>query len=214
MSAGTNADSFGQLSNSTGAGTPEIYFLDTNAYALLLRSSPSDADTRLRAKLSCGTYLTAVVSEITALEIHSVIGQLSRGQSGGFHLCDRQVEQSSGLSRCTQRWSQPSRRPLRPLEIDRLRKVIKDAENGHGPIRITVHPLESSDFVLGKAYLYANAHVCRFGSYDAVIAAAASRYMQGANVRVVTSDSGLKSLLRLVSRSYFDPLKNEIWDPP
>jgi hypothetical protein len=191
----------------------EISFLDTNAYALLLCGVPVDADTRLRARLSNGVFLSGVISEMTSLEIHSVVGRLSRGQLGGLHVCDRRIESSVGLSACKQRWSQSSSKPLRPLEIDRLRKAIKDAENGRGPIRLKVIPLESADFALGKDYLYGNANSCRFGSHDAVIAAASSRYIGGTNVRVITSDSGLKSLLRAVRRQYFDPQKNEVWNP-
>ena len=66
---------------------------------------------------------------------------------------------------------------------------------------------------LGKDLLYGNATRNRFGSHDAVIAAAASRYMGGINVRVITSDAGLKALLREIRRKYYDPQKDEVWNP-
>jgi len=192
---------------------PEISFLDTNAYALLLYGVPADADTRLRGRLSNGTHIKAVISEMTALEIHSVVGQFSRGQTGGVHKCDRNIATPTGTSPCSSQWQQASRKPLRPLEIARLRKAIKDAENGHGPIQLTVIPLESADLSKGKIFLYGHATSSNFGSHDAVIAAAASRYMGGVNVRVITSDKGLKSLLRAVRQQYYDPQKDECWNP-
>lgn len=191
----------------------EPHFLDTNAYATLLRGAPSDVNARLRARLSRGMHVEAAISELTALEIHSVVGRLARGCTGGFHLCERSVESISGLIQCSHRWAQQARKPLRPRELDRLRKAIRDAENGHGPVRITVIPLESVDLVGGRSHLYTHSPKWRFGSHDAVIVAAAVRHEAGAS-RFVTSDGPLKSLLKAISQRFYDPEKDELWDPP
>jgi hypothetical protein len=190
----------------------EEHFLDTNAYAVLLCGSPPDADARLRARLFRGAYAEAAISELTSLEIHSVLGQLLRGCTGGLHSCDRNIEPVGGISQCSHRWIQRARKPLRSLELERLRKAIRDAESGHGPLRLSVIPLGSADFANARQYLYRHGGSWRFGSHDAVIAAAAERYA-GGNVRLVTSDGGLKSLLRAIRQRYYDPQKDEVWNP-
>ena len=194
----------------------EVSFLDTNAYwLLLLGRSPaaSDACQLLRARLSQQTWVEGVISELTALEIHSVIGKLSRGKSGGIHRCDRKIDQEGNASSCPFHWVQPKEKGLRKAEIERVRKAIRDAEKGVGPIRMTVVPLSATDFDLGREYLYRHAEEYTFGSHDAVIAAAAKRYIGGA-VRLITSDRGLKSLLRSIAQPYYDPLSKDEWDPP
>jgi len=188
----------------------EVYFLDTNAYALLLRGIPAQADARLRAKLSCGDYIEAAISLLTALEIHSVVGQLARAQSGGLHSCERTVLATEGHTHCAHRWIQTQRAGLRPREVDRLRKSIKDAESGRGPIRLTVVPIIPLDFENGRMRLYSHAVKWRFGSHDAVISAAAANFA-GGNARFVTSDTALKSCLKAVGQRYYDPLKDELW---
>lgn len=191
--------------------SPEVHFLDTNAYALLLCGAPADADARLRNRISRGIYVEAVISELTSLEIHSVLGQLARGRSAGFSVCDRQVECPEGLTSCARRWSHDSRPPLRPLEVERLRKAVRDAELGHGPLRLSVVRAIPQDFITGRGYLHSHAGRWRFGSHDAVIAAVVKRYLSGV-ARFVTSDRGFKALLRAIGQRYFDPIKDEIWD--
>jgi hypothetical protein len=189
------------------------HFLDTNAYHLLLSGAPHDAYTRLRAKIARETWVEAAISEITSLEIHSVIGKLSRGRAGGLHPCNREIVRDGERTPCTQQWRQDAARGLRPLEVARLRKAVRDAEHGVGPIRVTVVPLTPADFIRGKDALYRFGSTHTFGSHDAVIAAAAAAY-EGGSARIVTSDRGLKSALKLMGISYYDPLKDEQWEQP
>jgi hypothetical protein len=173
---------------------------------------PQDADARLRSRLYRGSYFEAVISELTALEIHSVLGKLARGRSGGSHDCERYIASGGRLIQCSQRWVQHSLKPLRPLEFNRLRKAVHDVESGHGPIRVSVVLLESVDFAGGRGHLYSHAYKWRFGSHDAVIVAASERHAGGAT-RFVTSDTSLKSLLKAINRRFYDPQKDELWGP-
>jgi predicted nucleic acid-binding protein len=191
--------------------SPELCFLDTNAYALLLSGNPPEANSRLHSRMSQGAYLEATISELTSLEIHSVIGQLARGSTAGLHACERNIFSGGQLVACSQKWSQVERKALRPLELDRLRKAVKDAERGHGPIRLTVIPVDPDDIHKGREYLYSHSTTWRFGSHDAILAASVARYKGGA-CRLVTSDRGLKALCRSVGLHYYDPRKDEEWN--
>ena len=166
--------------------THDVFLLDTNAYALLLQGNPADADARLRARLSRGSYVEAIISEISSLEIHSVLGRMARGRLGGLHACERQVEIDGKIVRCSHRWLQTEFKPLRPLELNRLRKAVRDAENAHGPLRLKIIGLESADIATGRGLLHSHAASWRFGSHDAVIAATATR-LTGGNTCLVTS---------------------------
>jgi hypothetical protein len=206
------ADAEAKLRSGALACHDEVHFLDTNAYALLLCGVPSDASGRLGARLLRKGHCEAMICEMTALEIHSVLGRLTRGRTGGLHPCDRSIESEGGYVQCPQRWTQPEKKGLRPLELDRLRKAIRDAEAGHGPIRLTVVDVCSADCGVGRGYLYTYAGTRRFGSHDAVIAAVATR-KGGGKCRLVTSDHGLKALLKAIGQRYYDPVRDELWNP-
>ena len=63
------------------------------------------------------------ISEITSMEIHSVLGKYRRGSPRQLQLCDRQTVDTDS-SKCT--WISPVRKPLKPKIFRDLQKLIYD----------------------------------------------------------------------------------------
>lgn len=179
------------------------YLLDTNAYALFLQHPKTLACSRLEQRLDNGN-ISFYISEVTSMEIHSVLGKYRRGSPRQFQLCDRQTV-GKDPSKCI--WIHPGRKPLRVKLFRDLQKLIYDIESMIGKIQASVIPLDQDTITEAKRLLRTYSDHYSVGSHDALIGAVARRQNEanGLQLTVVTADKGLKALLSDEHIPVYDP---------
>jgi hypothetical protein len=183
------------------------YLLDTNAYYLFFQSAKSQSLSNLETKIRDAEGLSFYISEITSLEVHSVLGKYSRSVAPQKSLCERNVDEGGVVVRCTKQWVTLGRKRMKPKVFQGIRKMIADIENGRGGIKAQVLSLNSEIVQMARSFLYQYADLYSCGSHDAIIAATAivSKNKLGKDLILVTSDKGLKAALRDGGILYFDP---------
>lgn len=194
----------------------QVYWLDTNAYFLLYQPHSVTVAQGLTLRLTSGGVLQCSVSEITSLEIHSVLGKYSRAEPAAPYPCDRMVVGPSGPEACKHRWIPRSRTKIHPRKLRNLHKLISDAEQQRGTLQVRVHPVPAGAYQRARQYLQKHAITIPVGSHDALIAAsvALAQTADSANtIQLVTSDRGLKRLLQAEGIPHYDPLTNQEWSP-
>lgn len=192
------------------------YWLDTNAYYLLYQPRAGDTAKRLVARLTNGGNIQCSISEMTSLEIHSVLGKYARAQPSTWIACDRAVESQSGTQRCGHRWRPNVRVRIKPPVLKRLHKMIHDAEQERGTLQARVHPVSHEAFTRASHYLQKYALKIPVGSHDALIAACFAETQASGNlgsICFVTSDRGLKRLLEAEAILHYDPQTDIEWSP-
>ena len=169
------------------------------------------------ARLTNGGIIQCSISEMTSLEIHSVLGKYARAQPVTSITCDRRVESQSGAQNCGHNWFPPVRVRIKPPVLKRLHKLIQDAEQERGTLQVRVHSVPPSAFTRASQYLKKHALKIRIGSHDALIAACFAEAKVSGNlgsIRFVTSDRGLKRLLEEEAIAHYDPMTDIEWSPP
>lgn len=196
----------------------QAYWLDTNAYLLLYQPKcAAVAAQRLVAKLLSGGIIQCSISEITSLELHSVLGKLSRARQSVPISCDRMAIGPSGSQSCPHRWIPPQKARIKQTVLKSLHKLIHDAEQERGTMQVRVHPVPPSAPQRARQLLQKHATRISVGSHDALIAACFEQRQASAAAevfRLVTSDKGLKKLLELETIPHYDPLTDVEWPAP
>ncbi len=189
-----------------------LYMLDTNVYFMLFQMPKIQSFTNLESKIKDANGLSFYISEITSLEIHSVLGKYSRSIAPQKNLCERDVIDGSGMVRCLKQWVTPGRKKMNPKVFKGIRKMISDIEGGIGDIRADVLKVDSDVVQEARNLLYKYADVYNFGSHDAMIAGAivVARKKIGLDLTLVTSDKGLKAALKDGGIPYYDPREANI----
>ena len=103
------------------------FLLDTNAYYLLFNKDKGEPYEKLKEKIEKedGTF-SFYISEITSLEIHSVLGKKRRGSSSTRQNCTRKLwsEENTEIS-CSNQWFSKKKKGLSPfIYRDLLRKIL------------------------------------------------------------------------------------------
>lgn len=194
----------------------QTYWLDTNAYFLLYQPQGGDNSQRLVTRLTNGGIIQCSISEITSLEIHSVIGQYARAQPATPLTCDRRVEHHTGAQSCSHRWLPTGRVRIKPPVLKRLHKLIHDAEQERGILQVRVHSVSPTAFSRASRYLMKHAIRIRIGSHDALIAACFAEAKASGSLGAacfVTCDRGLKRMLEAEGISHYDPQTDVEWSP-
>ena len=175
---------------------PKSYLLDTNAYYNLLRESREQqkGESAFSVEMSKLVSGTLFISNITKIEIVSVLGKYARGKSGGFQRCTRCISEMGEV--CQNEWYSAPRARWNRREISGWQKLIQETILGTSPL-IKVNVLPFNDKTLKTAeQLIVHALVHNFASMDAIIAATAQEAVViGHDMTVVTSDKGLKACL-------------------
>jgi hypothetical protein len=186
------------------------YLLDTNAYFLFFRPS-SPPLLKLTQMLRQGAKTTFYISEITSLEIHSVLGKYRRGAQRQEQQCDRQMMVGATMNTCPNVWFSPKRSRMRPKVYRDMLKLLSDIEGGRGDIQATIRRLNDDCKANAQKLLLKYSDRYAFGAHDALIAGTAIEATRAMAVplRTVTSDRGLKAVLRNERIPYFDPLTGE-----
>jgi predicted nucleic acid-binding protein len=183
------------------------YLLDTNCYFIFFQHPRPASYTSLANKLATASGISFYVSEITSMEIHSVLGKYRRGNPRQHQPCARKIVVESRAAQCPNTWTSVEVKRMTPKVFRDIRKLISDIERQAGDIRATILGLDSSAILAARRLLMERADRYRFGSHDALIAGTAiSARDKGMNL-VVTSDRSLKAVLKKESVPFYDPLE-------
>ncbi len=170
------------------------YLLDTNAYALFLQNPKPLTCSKLEQVLQSGGILPFFISEITSMEIHSVLGKYRRGSPRQIQSCQRQLVKVPS-EQC--QWISPGRKPLKLRLFRDLQKLINDIECKRGKVQAAIINLDSDAIAKAKYILMSYADHYNINSHDALIAGVAliEKERNGLNLTIVTSDRGFKAAL-------------------
>jgi len=189
---------------------PALFLLDTDVYYLLFEPDKPLSYTHLMQKIQIGTTISFYISEITSLEIHSVLGKRRRKPSKPQrHKCERQIIVGSQITRCSNTWILPSFKKLKPKVFREMQKLISDIEAQRGDIQATILKLESATIEKGRQLLIKYAASYDFRSHDALIAGSllVAREVQGLDLTLVTSDKKFQNVLKEEAIPFYDPAK-------
>lgn len=190
----------------------EKYLLDTNAYFNCLRyivlSSDSNGDNIYAEQIEQIKKGKCYISELSQIEIISVVGKYARGISKGKTKCNCIVSEDGTM--CSNYRYTAARKPMKKRLVATWIKLIEETIDGSSPI-LTVSVLPLSDSILKasqKIVKYALIH--KFGSADAIIAATLyeERKKDSLNeMKMITSDKALKACLDKCDLPYWDAFK-------
>ncbi len=160
---------------------PTPFLLDTNAYFRLFPSSRTQSEinvyNRLKQKIEEGSKISFYISEITSMEIHSVLGKYRR------------------------------REKMKPKVFRDMQKMISDIETRKGDIQATILKLDHASITKARELLMKYADRYNFGSNDALIVGSlvVAKEVRGMDLTLVTSDKGIKAFLNYESIPFYDP---------
>ena len=184
------------------------FLLDTNAYFLLFEHPRPASYSRLVQHIGVGNTVSFYISEITSLEIHSVLGKYRRGSPAQRQQCKREIAVGDTVAQCSNTWIDRGQKKMKPKVFRAVQKLISDVEAQRGNIQATMLQLDLDATQKARDLLRKYADRYSFGSHDALIAGSliTARQAQGMNLTLVTSDRGLKAVLRDEAIPFYDPL--------
>jgi hypothetical protein len=186
---------------------PQPFLIDTNGYFILFQYPKPLFYTKFVEKLTTDNIISFYISEITSMEIHSVLGKYGRGCSPQCQLCEREIMAQPGNEKCQSMWVIHGRKKMKPRLFREIRKCIADVEARRGNIKATIIDLNQQSIETARILLFKYADKYSFGSHDALIAGTimTARKSMAIDLTLVTSDKGLKSVLREELVPFYDP---------
>ena len=181
--------------------------LDTNAYYLFFQRPKSSSYQNIENHLKNGNAIEFFISEITSMEIHSVLCKHRRGIQPQKHRCTRMVIDSDEEKKlCSNEWIVPKKKKLNRRLFHDLQKIICDFESCTGDTKASVVALTPDALVEGRRLLMLYADKYKFGSLDALIAGSfICARKTNSNLLLATSDRSFKAMLKAESLPYYDP---------
>ena len=188
------------------------YLLDTNAYFNFMyktsfrpEKSEEKSDSEVLKKIADSS---CYISELSKIEIVSVIGKYARGVSGGREKCNCMISEKGEI--CGNYRYSPGRKPMKKSLTARWLKLIEETMNGNSSIlNIKILPL-SAEIVKRSEKIIRYALENKFGSQDAIIAATLETERikdEMADMAMITSDKALKACLDKCGLPYWDAFK-------
>jgi len=186
---------------------PAPFLLDTNNYCLFFQYPKPRSYFHLTQKIKVGAEIAFYISEITSMEIHSVLGKYRRGSPLQHQQCNREIIAGSNTAWCSNTWISPLRKKMRTKVFRNIREMIFDIEAQKGDVQATILKLEFASTEKARELLIKYADHYNLGSHDALIAGSlfVARETQGLDLTLATSDRGLKAVLKEESIPFFDP---------
>jgi len=186
---------------------PKQYLVDTNTYYLFFQNTKSQPYNNLVQRLTENDIVSFYISEITSLEIYSVIGKYGRGTAEQHQICERKILADGVKTTCPNTWIIEGYKRLSPRLIRDLHKMVINIENQDGPIQATILPLNPEAMNKAKEFLIAYADRFKFGSLDALIAGTVKdiKETKGLQLTIITADRGFKAALSCSGIPLFDP---------
>lgn len=180
--------------------------LDTNNYYLFFHRPKSPSYFNLESRLKSGQTMEFFVSEITSLEIHSVLGKYRRRGPAQNQRCDRMVIVDGREKPCQNEWVVPRKIRLSRRLFHDIQKVVNNIEACKGVVKANVLPLTTDAILEGRRLLMLYADRYNFGSHDALIAGSfIFRRRTNRGLVLATSDRGFKAVLKAETLPYYDP---------
>ena len=180
------------------------YLLDTNAYFNILKylheAKQNDEGNEQLTVIQSGHLL---ISDITRVEIISVLGKYARGISGGLTKCNCIIS-ADGMVCEHQRYVTP-RKKWNSKKVGAWLKMIDETIDGTSPIIcVSVEPFTNNTVNEARTIIQ-HALQFSFGSLDAMIAATAKQALKNQrDITVITSDRSLIACLEKCSIPYID----------
>lgn len=192
---------------------PTPFLLDTNAYARFFRNPKSDTPEKAEAlhrmmqKIESGSIKSFYISEITSMEIHSVLGKFRRGQKQPPQRCEREIVINGARAKCDHWWFSRDNEKMSREKFHDMQKRIADIERQAGDVQATILALDSHCIEEAKKLLRQYADRYNFGSQDALIVGSLiAKKQEGLNLTLITSDNGFKNVLKAEGIDFYDPL--------
>jgi PIN domain len=180
------------------------YLLDTNAFWEVLRTwnkTEGELSSALPQDLWQESCYVFSISEITAMEIYSVLGKELRGKPKQRQPCSRKILNQPP---CEQIWVQPKQRPI-SAEIGRaMTHLIRSILLGKQiKFRIEIIPVTTQIVQQSMVLLELYAEQRDFHSLDALIAGTTKT----GDFTLITADTKLSKILKLaeIAHIYFKP---------
>lgn len=187
----------------------EVYLLDTNAYFNFLRYATISGDNNtFKETIEIIRNAECYISQVSLLEIISVLGKYSRGNSGGREKCNCIIDEEGSIcpnfkfTTRTPKW--PNKKKKAWIKnLEEIKKGTSDILNIH------ILPLDAITWREAEKIIMLSLEY-KFASMDALIAATAkvaqkSRNMQ--QLKIITSDKSLKTALQICSLPVWDAFK-------
>lgn len=170
----------------------EKFLIDTNAFWEIICEMAGIPMKGKRFDIERIKRGECYISEVTRVEIMSVMGKYARGEQAQWQICNR-ITGDDG-TRCSLRHYNPGRKRWKRKQIVELRKLINDIVEGRNSIfKVTILPITHE--VISEAERFIDlAFKYKFASMDAMIAATAKCYGVD-EICVVTHDSSLRRAL-------------------
>lgn len=186
---------------------PVPFLLDTNCYFLFFQRPKSPSYLRLTQKLKAGSEISFYIAELTSMEIHSVVGKYRRGAPSQRQQCERTIIIGNKTANCSNLWLSSGRGKMKPKVFRDIQKMIFDIEARKGDIQATILELERGSIESARQLLLKYADRYSLGSHDALVGGSliVARKVKGMDLTLVTSDKGLKAVLKDESIPFYDP---------
>ncbi len=172
------------------------YLLDTNVFWHVLENWNSGKGSELLTELQNNGKIVFYLSEISSMEIHSVLGKYIRGRKKQEMKCERIVKNSSGQIECNHIWITPEQKPLGRREAQAYIKLIDDIlTNNNDAFSIEIIELDSNTLMTSRKLLEKYSYKQDLRSLDATIAATAIEKNKVEDCTLITFDKKLKNVL-------------------
>lgn len=165
------------------------YLIDTNVFFELLCFFSARENSKNTFNIHKITSAECYISEITKIEIFSVIGKYARGRQRQEQICDRQIDKTG--KRCMRTYYDPGLKKWSGRQTGAMKKMVKDILEKNSPlIKIDVLPVTPEVLAEAERFIqYASRY--KFASLDAVIAGTALYYSEK-ELTVATHDKSLR----------------------
>lgn len=175
------------------------YLLDTNAFwEVIISWKNGILSANLPNDLIQNQVYTFSISEITAMEIYSVLGKKLRGKQKQVNLCSRTL--SDGTT-CSNKWEQAAERKFSPHEgqaiLHIIRAILLQKQVG---FLVNIIPIDRTIISLAATLLELYANKYDFRSLDSIVAATS----QAGGFATVTYDTKLKNVLKMAQIAVYE----------
>ncbi len=191
---------------------PTPFLLDTNAYYRFFQNPKArtaieeDAYNRLSEKIIAETIKSFYISEITSMEIHSVLGNYRRGIPSQKEKCTRKIVIAERTGECEHFWLTKGTRKMPLKWFQDVQKMTSDIEAKRGDLQATILSLNEASIQTARTLLMQYAPIHNFGSHDALIAGSlVTKKREGLDLTLVTSDKIFKKVLEKANINFYDP---------
>ena len=174
------------------------FLLDTNVFWKVLENWNNSTVSDLDNYIKKNGQFNFCLSEISNMEIHSVLGKNIRGKVEQQVKCERKILKGGNWEQCGYTWISPQQNGFNKRTSKAYIRLIDDILNNRNTdFEIEILPIGTSTISLGGFLLQKYAYKQDLRSLDATIAASAIEKGNLEDLTVITFDKKLKNILAL-----------------